>query len=265
MKNNIKPQEKLYSLDKHTFSANLKDSFIDENYLDKVKIIEFCNCIDTWEQELLFSQNGFFSLKGKDVENKAEEFIRELEEFANAKVSEIKFLKPESKIAVKEIKRLKLDAISKQINKYKIQQLKEWEIEVYEQSLSVIKNKATLYKDDINIVQKSLKSALSVLELMSKQENWVEKTYKKKKEIYLSDFYSGIIDAFISEKNINAVKYFQSYSKYLFKEDKEKLEEKIKKLKVDVISYNWAKEIFSYDLSNDELEKEINNLKELIS
>ena len=42
--------------------------------LDKVKILDFSNSIDKWEQELLFSQKGFYSLKGKAVENKTKEY-----------------------------------------------------------------------------------------------------------------------------------------------------------------------------------------------
>ena len=56
-------------------------------YLDKVKILELCNLIDEWEKELLFSDGGFFSLKGKEVKDKSDEFIKELEKFINSKIS----------------------------------------------------------------------------------------------------------------------------------------------------------------------------------
>ena len=53
---------------------NPQNDFNEDFSLDKVKILNFSNSIDKWEQELLFSENGFYSLKGKDVENKVKEF-----------------------------------------------------------------------------------------------------------------------------------------------------------------------------------------------
>ena len=70
-----------YAMRKIPFvEKEIQNSFeIFEN--DKIKILEISNMIDKWEKELLFSANGFFSLKGKDVENKTEEFLTELEKF----------------------------------------------------------------------------------------------------------------------------------------------------------------------------------------
>ena len=77
-------------------------------YLDKVKILELCNLIDEWEKELLFSDGGFFSLKGKEVKDKSDEFIKELEKFINSKISVMSFYFDESKEAVQKIKQIKI-------------------------------------------------------------------------------------------------------------------------------------------------------------
>ena len=76
-----------------SFSLRKIDVF-DENVLDndfsldKVKILDFSNSIDKWEQELLFSENGFYSLKGKDVENKVKEFYSEIRNNAKLQLTE---------------------------------------------------------------------------------------------------------------------------------------------------------------------------------
>ena len=44
---------------------NIQINFEEENN-DKIKILELMNIIDEWEKEVLFADNGFFSLKGKN-------------------------------------------------------------------------------------------------------------------------------------------------------------------------------------------------------
>ena len=45
------------------------ETVLDNDFsLDKVKILDFSNSIDKWEEELLLSDEGFFSLKGKKIQ-----------------------------------------------------------------------------------------------------------------------------------------------------------------------------------------------------
>ena len=68
-----------------------KENLFSDNSVNtnEIKILELSNIIDAWEKEVLFSNKGFFSLKGKDVENKSKEFAQELEKFINAQASKI--------------------------------------------------------------------------------------------------------------------------------------------------------------------------------
>ena len=122
-----------------TNSENIID-VENEKYLDKIKILELCNVIDEWEKELLFSDGGFFSLKGKDVKDKSDEFIKELEKFINSKISAMVFYLPESKNAVQKIKQIKIENIKNQMIKYESQELYEWEISVYNKAIDLSNN-----------------------------------------------------------------------------------------------------------------------------
>ena len=44
-------------------------------YIDRIKILELSSSIDEWEKEILFSEKGFYSLKGRDIDKKLKEFI----------------------------------------------------------------------------------------------------------------------------------------------------------------------------------------------
>ena len=69
--------------------SEIQQEALSDNHIDKIKILELSNIIDKWEQELLFSENGFFSLKGKTVEGKINEFVAELDGFIDSKIQEI--------------------------------------------------------------------------------------------------------------------------------------------------------------------------------
>ena len=70
---------------------NIQINFEEENN-DKIKILELMNIIDEWEKEVLFANNGFFSLKGKKDENKTKEFVKELDDFISSKIYQVSFL-----------------------------------------------------------------------------------------------------------------------------------------------------------------------------
>lgn len=237
-------------------------SEIDNEKLDKIKILELCNLIDGWEKEVLFSKNGFFSIKGKDVKNKSKEFISELDRFISSKISSMNFEKEFSKQIVQEIKQKKIQTIKVEMQKYEQNQIKEWQFNVFENALSFAISRAVLYKSNEEIIISSYNNAQNVIKLISQQEKWDKKTYKSKKEAFDSKFYFYLISAFIQDKNSIAVHYFDKYKDYLFDDEKVKLEKNIKEFKVNVIAFNFAKELFSYNLSEEEQQKELKTIED---
>lgn len=231
-------------------------------YLDKVKILELCNLIDEWEKELLFSDGGFFSLKGKEVKDKSDEFIKELEKFINSKISVMSFYFDESKEAVQKIKQIKIENIQNKMIKYESKELYDWEISVYNNAINLSMQKALLYKEDIQQIEKFLKQGLSIIKLMSDREKWNNKILKSKKEKYLSEFYYSIIKSFLDDKDIRFFQYYEKYKNILDDEKKQELEKSIIETKDNIIAYNWAKEIFYYNWNDEKINKEINELKD---
>lgn len=233
-----------------------------ENNTDKIKILELSNTIDAWEKEILFSENGFFSLKGKAVENKTKEFVKELERFINSQISKLAFAENSARETAIEIKNVKLENISQQMKIYEAEQLSSWEVEVYENGIQSCIQRAILYKNVTEIVNSSYANGLSILQVMAEKEEWNSKIYNSKKENFTSDFYFKLINAFISDKDVKAALFFEKYKDKIKIEDKENLEQALEKLKNNVIAYNWAKELFSYNLTDSENEKEINTIKD---
>lgn len=262
-KNEINYMTSSYSVRKIPYSRiETQNDIQSDKDSDKVKIIELCNVIDEWEKELLFSENGFFSLKGKNVRNKSKEFTEELEKFINTKISEIQFSLPDSKKAAYEIRNLKINNIKEQMDRHEAKELFEWETEVYENAINSNIQKAQLYKSDINVIKKCFNNAVSILNLMSEKEHWSEKIFKSKKDKFISDFYYSIIKAFLDERNINFALFYAKYKDFLYKEQKDELDKIIDNSKRSITAYNWAKEISSYNLDEKEKDKEIKALND---
>lgn len=235
---------------------------VDEVNLDKVKILELSNIIDKWEQEVLFSKDGFFSIQGKEVKDKLKYFEIELDKFISEKISEMKFENEQSKEIALKIKNEKTNALKKEMKSYAQDQLKNWELDVYENSLLSSINKAVLYKSNPLIISSSLKNGLNVLQIMAEKENWNKQTLNHKVLEFKSKFYSSLINSFIRDKDINAYKYFDKFKEYLLIEEKDKIEKVMNEFKVNVIAYNWAKEVYSYNLSDKEQTKKIKEIND---
>ncbi len=234
----------------------------EEENNDKIKILELINVIDEWEKTVLFAQNGFFSIKGKQIENKTKEFLKELDDFISFQISQYHFVDSASKLLVSEMKKNKLKSIEEQMINYEKSQLKAWEIEVYENSIKSCIQRAVLYKNVQNIVSLSFNQALEILDLMSKREKWSKKTYEAKKEIFESDFYFELINAFILDKDVKAAAYFKRHKDKILDEKREQIENSIEVFKNNVIAFNWAKELFSYNLPDEKNQAEINEIKD---
>lgn len=228
--------------------------------IDKAKILELSNFIDNWEKEILFGDKGFYSLKGKNVQGKSQDFILELENLINSKIDEISFSLPHYRTVAFKVKKDKLASISLKMQGYENQQLYNWQLEVYDNALSSSINRAVLYKNNEDIVAASFKNGLSVIELMAEKECWSAKIIHSKICEFKSKFYYSIILSFFDDKDINASIYFKKYKKFLISSQVEELETALEKLEFQIIAYNWAKEVFSYNLSNDEQLKNLNNI-----
>lgn len=234
----------------------------DNKYADKVKLLELSNLIDSWEKELLFDENGFFNLKGKDVRNKSKEYIQELEKFINSKMSSMTFSLENSKLAAKELRKIKTENIKSKLLQHEQKELYEWEISVYNNAILAAHDKALLYKHDDETVMKCIKNGINIISIMAKRESWKPKVLKAKKDKFISDCCFDIIKSFIDEKDLNSLSSYNLYSKYLIEEQRQELDTAISGIKNNIIAYNWAVELFSYNLDDKENEKEIKNLKD---
>ena len=251
-----------FSLRKIPTVQNRDVEFFDEENYDKVKILELSNSIDKWEEELLLAEDGFFSLKGKEAQGKTKEFLKDLNEFISRKISEIKFVENSSSKIVSDIKRKKFEIIKNKMQRHEQEQLRTWELSVYEEALSFTIKKAIFYKNNEEMIPFSLKNAFEILKLMAEKEAWSEKTFINKKEQFEESFYLSLINAFFVEKDIKAEILFEKVKNKINSEEREKLGESLKQLKQQVFALNFAKELFSYDLPKEETEKEIKKIKD---
>lgn len=250
-----------FSLRKIPTVKNPEIEILDEGNYDKVKILELSNSIDKWEEELLLSDEGFFSLKGKKIQGKTKEFLKDLNEFISRKIFELKFQENSSNNIVSEVKRKKLEVIKNKMQHYEQEQLRTWELDVYEEALSFAIKKAIFYKNNEEMISLSLKNAFEILKVMAEKEAWSEKTFIKKKEQFEGSFYLALINAFFIEKDLKAEVLFEKVKNKISAEEKEKLADCLKQMKQEVIALNFAKELFSYDLPKDKVEKEVKKIK----
>lgn len=239
-----------------------EDAPISRKDIDDIKLIELSNIIDKWEQEVLFSDGGFYSLDAREAQEKKKDFILELKSFIETETDKIKLLQPASKEAARELKRAKMSALENQMELYTAEKLHEWENEVYENALDLSIKRAVLYKKNPEEIVLSLKNGLKTLEITAEKDKWSRKLYSYKKKYYKSDFYTALIKAFLKDKDINACSYFNTFKNSIISADKDKLEISVNELRIGVTAYNWAKEAVSYNYASSEYEKELNNIED---
>ncbi len=230
-------------------------------FIDKTKILEFSNSVDEWETNILFGEKGFYSLKGKEAANRIKDYISELESFISGKYSELDLSGSISKEIFLNIKQEKISAITEQMQRHAAKELKEWQLEVFDKAINSCKNRAVLYKNNPAIVDISMKNALTIINLIAQQEHWGNRLLKYNYEKFKSEFYEALISSFITDRDIQACVLFEKYNDLLKEDTKEELEKSIKELKANIIAYNWAKELSSYDMSVEEQEKELKKIK----
>lgn len=230
--------------------------------IDKIKIIELSTAIDKWEQEVLFCENGFYSLKGRDAQKKKKAYLAELDRFIAGKIAQMAFSFDFSREAAHKIKQQKIDAVKFQLEEYSQAQLQEWENQTYEDALSTTIKRAVLYKNNPEIIKVSFKNGFNIISIIADKEDWSEKLRNYKNKQFVSDFWLAIINEFIKDKDINAYHYFENYKNLINSADKEKLEKQVQEMRINIIANNWAKEVYSYKLDEKDFQKELNKIND---
>ena len=220
----------------------------DKKGVDEIKIFELNISIDKWEQEILFGDNGFYSIKGKEVEEKSREILDELKSFINRKIYEVSFTNERYREIARNIRDEKLKAVKAQMDLYVQEQFSEWEMTVYEEALSVTIKRGVLYKKVPYIVEKAKQNGIKIIEVIAEKEEWSKKLFNYRKREFLSNFYVEIINAFVEDKDIEAYQYFQQNKEEIKSNECKKLEKLVNEMRINIIAYNWAREVFSYKL-----------------
>ncbi len=235
---------------------------LNDDKIDKIKILELSAEIDKWEQEILFASNGFYSLKGTEPSEKEKDYISELKRFIEAKISDTSFSVPSSKKLAHYLKQNKISAVKTLMDLYSQNQLNDWVLSVCEDALNTTIQKAVLYKNNPLVVNSAYINGLKILEIIAQKENWNKKLSVYKKKQFISDFYLALIQSFIQDKDITAYQYFDKYKNVIDEIEINKIEKNVNELRINIIAYNWASEVFSYNLEDTDFDKELNNIKD---
>ncbi len=243
-------------------STELNSKFLSDDGIDKIKILQLSAEIDKWEQEILFADNGFYSLKGTEPKQKEKEYIAELKRFIEYKISLSSFSLPSSKTIAHKIKSDKISAIKSLMELYSQSQLNEWVLSTCEDVINTTIQKAVLYKNNPDVVNSTFFYGLKTIDIIAQNESWNQKLINYRKKQFVSDFYLAIINSFIKEKDVTAFQYFSKFKNVINQNEKDKIEKNVNELRINVIANNWANEVFSYNLNNSDFEKELNNIKD---
>ncbi len=216
---------------------------------DYIKILELSNFIDNWEQTVLFSQNGFYTLKGKNVQGKTKELLEVLEKDTDKILSEEDFEVQLSYQKAEKIKRNKIQTIKEKMLAYEKSENLKYEIETTEKAIEASKEKAISYKNFPDTVEKCYLNALSAIGLKSELlQTSKEETNKIIKE-FNSDFFEGITKSFIDENSEDSKKFYSQNKNYILKEKQENLEKAIEQQKEKQLAFKQAKDLILKDIN----------------
>ncbi len=252
-----KPNESQTNYKKNVSELN----FTKEEIVDRVKILEFSNSIDEWEKEVLFSVNGFYSIKGKEVENKYKDFYEELMKFINSQVKNVIFKNQASILLLSNIKKAKIEEITSKMKLYVQSQIDVWMEETYDKALKSAVEMAKLNKENPDKINAYYNNGISVLREIRIHNNLNERTFLNKKLNFDSFFYEELINSFIEERDIKASYYFEKYGERILDEEKRiKTAKYIKELRNNIVAIEYANELILYNLTDKEKEKEIDKV-----
>ena len=228
---------------------------------DYIKILELSNFIDDWEQTVLFSQNGFYSLKGKAAEEKTKELLEVLERDSEKILSEENFKSPLSYQKAEEIKRNKINTIKEKMLAYEESEKLKYEIEITQKTIDASKDKAVSYKNYPEITEKCYLNALSAIGLQSQLLQASKEETNNLIKNFNSDFFESITKSFIDENSPEAKRFYSKNKTFIFEEKRENLEKAISQMEEKQSGFESAKEIFSKEINKSQAFKEVSEIK----
>ena len=214
-----------------------------EENTDLVKILELSNFIDEWEQTVLFSQDGFYTLKGKDVQGKTEELLEILKKDTEKVLEELNIKTSLSQHKAEKIRKAKIKTIEEKMVQYEQEEKFNYEIETVKQTIEASKNKAAAYKTFPEVVEKCYLNALSAISLKAGLEESSKTQVNEEIEKFNSEFFENIVWSFISENSDNAQKFYTQNRHYILKERQEIIEKSLGQMINKKTAFEKAKEL----------------------
>ena len=236
------------------------NNLAEETY-DLVKILELSNFIDEWEQSVLFSQNGFYTLKGKEVQGKTEELLEILNKDTEKVFEELNLETSTSQHKAEEIRKGKIQTIKEKMVQYEQTEKFNYEIETINKTLEASKNKASAYKSFPEVIEKCYLNALSAISLKARLEQSSKEEVSAQIKKFNSEFFENIVWALISENSDNAQEFYSQNKHYILKERQEILEKSLEQMKNKKTAFENAKELLFKNLNKTEAFEEISKIK----
>lgn len=242
-------------------NKTLNRKFDESSLSDTTKILEISNFIDEWEQTVLFSPNGFYTIMEKNVIGKTQPLIETLEKDIDKIFEETVFDAAESKLKAQEIKSVKIRNIRKKMEEYENLQKLNWEIETANQTIEAAKTKAAAYKNYPETIEKCYLNALNAIAIKARLKQSDKKELTSMINEFNSDFFEKITKSFVDENSIEAEKFYLQNKSYILEEKRKELENSILHLKNRLEAFRKAQDFLFCDLKKSEIYEKISKIK----
>lgn len=230
---------------------------------DLAKILEISNFIDESEKNLLFSQGGFYSLKGKAVLGKTKELIEVLKNDLDKIVSETEFETPSFLRKAEEIIKVKINSIKEKMLDFEENEKKSWELQVVENAIESSKTKAKEYKNYPDMLEVCYMNGLSSIGIKSELTELSKPQTNMLINEFNSDFFEQVVWSFIDDNSKSAKDFYEKNKKFIFEDKRAQIEPVLTHLENKLLAFEKAKELFAKNVSLAQAENEISGNDEL--
>ncbi|MBR6164147.1 hypothetical protein IKQ26_09730 [bacterium] len=224
---------------------------------DLAKILEISNFIDDWEQSVLFSPGGFYSLKGKSVLGKTKELLQVLKGDTEKILSETVFDSQFSLRKAEEIIKVKINTIQSKMLGFEESEKKSWELQTVESAIEHSKTKAKEYKNYPDMLETCYMNGLSALGVKSELTGLSKSGTNNLITQFNSDFFEEVVWSFVDDNSASALSFYEKNKKYILEEKRNQIEPVLSQLGNKLQAFETAKEL----LTDNDAESKLSKIK----
>ncbi len=189
-----------------------------DNQVKKTRALELSNKIDQWEKEkLLDPENGYYSRLGKDAmrdengQGGAVNVLNDIESKINEEITKSGLTWGYGKQMAELVKTRKMDTLYRGATAHELKQVQSWGLNTLQEAENNAIQRGIIHRESPEIIDTAFANGKVTLLQKAQLLHWDEDTTRINLAKYNSDFYSGILHAYLQDGNLKATEFYEEH------------------------------------------------------